>query len=46
VNGVQLAKVLGDSGVVILPEFGYAFVGFEIRLQVEYDDLIEFADNE
>lgn len=34
--GVQEAKVMSDSGIVILPEFGASFVGFEIRLQVKY----------
>lgn len=45
-NGVFTAKVIGDSGVVILPEFGMKFVGFEIRLQVTYVDVIDFAENE
>lgn len=31
---VERAVVLGDSGIVILPEFDGAFIGFEIRLQV------------
>jgi hypothetical protein len=31
---VQRTRVLGDSGIVILPEWGGKFVGFEVRLQV------------
>ena len=38
-------RVLGDSGIVILPEFGMKYVGFEIRLEVTYSELIDFADN-
>lgn len=45
-EGVERARVIGDSGIVILPEFGMKFVGFEIRLQVTYSELIEFAENE
>lgn len=41
VEFVQNATVLGDSGVVILPEFGMMFVGFEIRLQVEYTEIVD-----
>jgi hypothetical protein len=42
---VESARVLGDSGIVILPEYDGANIGFEIRLQVtelvdrEYADL-------
>lgn len=43
---VARARVLGDSGVVILPEFGMAFVGFEIRVEVTYAELINFAEQE
>lgn len=32
-NGVS---VLSDSGIVVLPEWGAKYVGFEIRLQVIY----------
>jgi hypothetical protein len=38
VVGVQSALPLGDSGVVILPEWGGNYIGFELRLQV-----IEYA---
>lgn len=30
------ASVLSDSGIVILPEFGGQFIGFEVRLQVQH----------
>ena len=42
-NGV---RVLSDSGIVVLPEWGAKFVGFEIRLQVVYDVPREFAPGE
>lgn len=44
--GVEEAQVVGDSGIVILPEFGMNFVGFEIRLKVTYVQEREFADQE
>ena len=31
---VREANVLSDSGVVLLPEWGMKYIGFEIRLQV------------
>lgn len=34
VKGVQSATPQGDSGVVILPEWGQKYIGFELRLQV------------
>lgn len=34
VAGVQKSLVVGDSGIVLLPEWGGKFIGFEIRLQV------------
>lgn len=34
VEGVQHSQVLSDSGVVVLPEWGGKFIGFEIRLAV------------
>lgn len=34
VTSVQSATPLGDSGVVLLPEWGQKFIGFELRLQV------------
>lgn len=44
--GVARARVLGDSGVVVLPEFGMAFVGFEIRIEVTYAEIVNFAEQE
>jgi len=32
---VREAAVVSDTGIVILPEWGGKFIGFEIRLQVE-----------
>lgn len=43
---VLKSKVVSDSGVVVLPEFGQAFVGFEVRLQVDYFEEIDFAEQE
>jgi hypothetical protein len=34
VAGVQTARVVSDTGVVLLPEWGGKFIGFEIRLAV------------
>jgi hypothetical protein len=34
VAGVERMRVVGDSGITVLPEFEGAFIGFEIRLQV------------
>jgi hypothetical protein len=34
VNWVQDMRLLGDSGIVVLPEYGGAFIGFELRLTV------------
>lgn len=42
-NGVS---VLSDSGIVVLPEWGAKYVGFEVRLQVIYDYPREFSDGE
>lgn len=33
---VRSHRVVSDSGVVILPEYGGQFIGFEVRLSVEY----------
>lgn len=33
---VQEASVISDSGIVILPEWGGKFIGFELRVRVEY----------
>lgn len=42
-NGV---RVLSDSGVVVLPEWGAKYVGFEVRLQIIYDYPREFSPGE
>ena len=34
--GVKNSLPKSDSGIVVLPEFGMMFVGFEVRLQVTY----------
>jgi hypothetical protein len=36
VAGVQLAEPVSDSGIVVLPEWGGKFIGFELRLEVNY----------
>jgi hypothetical protein len=33
---VERIKVLSDSGIVVLPEFGYKFIGFEVPVEVTY----------
>lgn len=33
---IQDVRVLGDSGIVVLPEYGGQFIGFEVRLEVTY----------
>ncbi len=43
---VEKSKIISDSGIVVLPEFGAKFVGFEIRLQVKYNILRTFAAGE
>jgi hypothetical protein len=37
-EGVQAggSKVVSDSGIVVLPEYGAKFVGFQVNLQVNY----------
>ncbi len=32
---VRLARIVSDSGIVILPEWGGSYIGFEIRLEVQ-----------
>ncbi len=34
VEGVQTSRVVSDSGIVLLPEWGGKFIGFEVRLAV------------
>ncbi len=46
VAGVQRARVLGDSGIVVLPEYGEAFIGFEVRVQVSVQIARAYAANE
>lgn len=33
---VERLRVVSDSGVAILPEYGGKFIGFEVRLEVQY----------
>ena len=33
-QGVQSMKVVNDSGIVILPEYGMKFIGFEVTLRI------------
>jgi hypothetical protein len=33
--GVRKLGVLGDSGIILLPEYGGIFIGFVLRVQVE-----------
>jgi hypothetical protein len=31
---IQDVRVMGDSGIVVLPEYGSQYIGFEVRLEV------------
>ena len=44
--GVQKSQVLGDSGIVVLPEWGAKFIGFELRFEVEYIMARDFGPGE
>lgn len=43
---INLASVVGDSGIVILPEYGSRFIGFEIRIRVRYYEPRNFEPGE
>jgi len=43
---VQSAEIIGDSGIVILPEYSGKFIGFEIQLEVLYYVQRTYALNE
>ena len=45
-DGIQDVMVLGDSGTIILPEYGGQFIGFEIRIQFEYISSFAYVDSE
>lgn len=34
-NWVERARVLGDSGIILLPDYSEEFIGFEIQLEVK-----------
>jgi len=44
VDFVHSSRPLSDSGIVILPEFGGKFVGFELRLEVEYIEPVTYKE--
>jgi len=46
VKNVQTISVLSDSGIVVLPEWGLRFIGFEVPLQVKYLLKKEYAVGE
>jgi hypothetical protein len=46
VNWVQRVRVLRDSGIVVLPEYGYKYIGFEVPVQVTYIAPRTFAPGE
>jgi hypothetical protein len=46
VAGVERARVIGDSGITLLPDWDGAFIGFEVRLQVVELIARTFAANE
>jgi hypothetical protein len=43
---VESARILRDTGVVILPEYGQLYIGFEIQLSVVMDLPIVYARGE
>lgn len=43
---VERLRVVSDSGIVVLPEYGYKFIGFEIQIEVTYFAVRPFADDE
>ncbi len=45
-RNVQEAVVLGDSGIVILPEYDGKYIGFELRVAVRFLISRSFADYE
>lgn len=44
--GVLEARVQGDSGVAVLPEYGGKYLGFEVRIGVRSILAIEYAEGE
>ena len=43
---VRKASVLSDSGIVLLPEWGMKYIGFELRLRVETTEPRTIAQGE
>lgn len=41
IDWVSEIKIVSDSGIVILPEYGGKFIGFQISLDVKYNQPIE-----
>jgi hypothetical protein len=41
---VHLSRPLSDTGIVVLPEWGGKFIGFEIRLEVAYVEQSNFVE--
>lgn len=46
VSFVERIRVLSDSGIVILPEYGYKYMGFEVPVEVTYFAPRSFAQGE
>jgi hypothetical protein len=44
--GIDHASLRSDSGVVILPSYGGTYVGFELRLEVQYLQERTYANGE
>lgn len=36
VDFVERVRVVRDSGIVVLPEYGYKYIGFEVQVEVIY----------
>jgi hypothetical protein len=43
---VERIKTLTDSGIVVLAEYGYKFIGFEIQIEVTYFSQRNYAATE
>jgi len=46
VNWVENTRVVADSGIVILPEYGGKYIGFEIQYLVTYYQKVSYGANE
>jgi len=43
---VERIRLVRDSGIVVLPEYGYKYIGFELQIEVTYFATRSFASGE